>query len=446
MNKLYFFTSEELPDHPHIQNLSQLLLDLRLATRIPILFFVNGEIRGADIPNDVFLPEEIEQPFLSDPSIAHQLYTNAENQPTVQKESDSIYYCTQKYTFEMSDKPSSPEIKEEGASGCAPDIMCILGPLSDKYIAKTDLHAYMRRHHLHNFQNYHIHIASYHEALALISVVTHLITGNMPDTVFHSNPVSQSLALPKDETNLDLFSFQTQNYRSDSRPHFPYLYEQQLLDYIRKGDLESFEKFSSEQLISANANYSIGKIANNDLKQLEYRTVSQIILFARAAIEGGVNPYDAYDISDMLLQKVSSRQTPENYLKVHAECNQKFLSAVKKVHDKESSSRYIEKCKYYISKNLRKPFTIPDIAEYVGLSPNYLGNLFRQHEPCTLKQYIIQERITAAQNMLKYSDYSISDIAHALCFQSQSHFGVLFKKSTGMTPAQFRKVNRPLNF
>ena len=96
--------------------------------------------------------------------------------------------------------------------------------------------------------------------------------------------------------------------------------------------------------------------------------------------------------------------------------------------------------------HLRSPFTISDIADYVGLTPKYLGELFHQYEPCTLKQYIIQERLNAAKNMLKYSDQTIAVIADSLCFQSQSYFGALFKKETGMSPARYRNVNKPQNF
>ena len=40
--------------------------------------------------------------------------------------------------------------------------------------------------------------------------------------------------------------------------------------------------------------------------------------------------------------------------------------------------------------------------------------------------------------MLRFSDYSISQIAGYLGYGSQSYFGAVFKKETGVTPGEYR--------
>jgi hypothetical protein len=72
----------------------------------------------------------------------------------------------------------------------------------------------------------------------------------------------------------------SQNYRLSTEQHLPYLYEQQMLEYVRKGDYEAFEKFAREQLPTSS--YSLGEVSHNNLKQREYYAISQIILFTRA--------------------------------------------------------------------------------------------------------------------------------------------------------------------
>ena len=61
-------------------------------------------------------------------------------------------------------------------------------------------------------------------------------------------------------------------------------------------------------------------------------------------------------------------------------------------------------------------------------------------------QYILRERVFAAANMLKYSDFDIMRIATYFHFQTQSHFGVVFKKYLGMSPAAYRRKNKPVGF
>ena len=55
-----------------------------------------------------------------------------------------------------------------------------------------------------------------------------------------------------------------------------------------------------------------------------------------------------------------------------------------------------------------------------------------------VNQFINETKIKTAQNMLRYSDFSILDISVSLGFSSQSAFSTIFKKVTGMTPKAYR--------
>ncbi|MCR5005683.1 MAG: helix-turn-helix domain-containing protein [Clostridiales bacterium] len=57
----------------------------------------------------------------------------------------------------------------------------------------------------------------------------------------------------------------------------------------------------------------------------------------------------------------------------------------------------------------------------------------------TLKQFIPQEKVEAAKNMLRFSEYPLSEIAHYLGFSSQNYFGAVFLRYTTKTPAQYRR-------
>lgn len=55
--------------------------------------------------------------------------------------------------------------------------------------------------------------------------------------------------------------------------------------------------------------------------------------------------------------------------------------------------------------------------------------------------YIREQKIDMAKNLLKYSDYSMIDIANRLSFSSQSHFIQQFREVVGMTPKKYRDTN-----
>ena len=73
------------------------------------------------------------------------------------------------------------------------------------------------------------------------------------------------------------------------------------------------------------------------------------------------------------------------------------------------------------------------------MNPDYLSHLFSTSENITMIEYIRQEKVRRGENLLKYSDYRVQDIAFYLGFSSQSHFARIFQKTTGMNPNEYRK-------
>ena len=59
----------------------------------------------------------------------------------------------------------------------------------------------------------------------------------------------------------------------------------------------------------------------------------------------------------------------------------------------------------------------------------------------TMREYLIQERVEAARQLLAASDRTIPQIASLLRFCDQSYFTMVFRRQTGMTPGAYRKKN-----
>ena len=54
--------------------------------------------------------------------------------------------------------------------------------------------------------------------------------------------------------------------------------------------------------------------------------------------------------------------------------------------------------------------------------------------------YIRKVKIDKAKNLLRFSDFSMVEIASYLSFSSQSHFIKLFSEETNLTPKKYRKM------
>ena len=340
------------------------------------------------------------------------------------------------------------------------NVHCITGPFTLKKLDSRQKYAYFSTHHMKDYQNNYIPITTVSQAAALMTLIHHTLTGKYetPDLPMDENilqfmkensfqkqpaPVSGHLeenSYRQSRAYFDLHTYQLDNAENNIQ-HHPYKLEQYMMDCIRDGNLEGIKNG-----LAASSDYTMGTMAHTAKKQAEYASVVGVSLLCRAAISGGVNPYEAYDMNDLYLQKISNASDETAYKKILFDSFYGYLTAVKGARSARGKSVHIEKCKDYILRHLHQNFSLNDLAAFLGLNRTYLSELFKKTENQTLTQYVLSQRVMAAANMLKYSDYSISQIASYFCFQTQSHFGAAFKKYTGMTPAAYRRAHKPQGF
>ena len=79
-----------------------------------------------------------------------------------------------------------------------------------------------------------------------------------------------------------------------------------------------------------------------------------------------------------------------------------------------------------------------DLSRLTCLSKSHFIRLFRQEMGCTPLQYIISKKMERAQSRLVTDHIEIKEIAFQLGFSDPSYFNRLFKKSTGITPREYR--------
>jgi two-component system response regulator YesN len=110
-----------------------------------------------------------------------------------------------------------------------------------------------------------------------------------------------------------------------------------------------------------------------------------------------------------------------------------------------TSSKYesvlIDKVKQYINEHICEEFSREDIARSVYLNPAYLSRIFKFETGISLSDYTTELRMKKAKVMLEDSSFTVSSIAEELCYFNFSHFSKMFKKYTGVTPSEYRKMH-----
>ena len=108
----------------------------------------------------------------------------------------------------------------------------------------------------------------------------------------------------------------------------------------------------------------------------------------------------------------------------------------------DSGLSRVEKMACFIAQNYTQKVTVQDIAELVGLHPNYAMNLFQKSFGTTLIHYLTQHRLSHAQRLLTTTDDAITEIALKSGFQSISRFNDVFNHAFSCSPRTYRKHHR----
>ena len=108
------------------------------------------------------------------------------------------------------------------------------------------------------------------------------------------------------------------------------------------------------------------------------------------------------------------------------------------------SDKYTEMLKpvvAYLTYNISQPYNSSILAEMLGVSPTHMCRLFKLAYNCHPCKFAEKIKIDYAKRMLENdTSASISDISHYCGYDNTSYFISLFKKHTGLPPAQYRKI------
>lgn len=81
------------------------------------------------------------------------------------------------------------------------------------------------------------------------------------------------------------------------------------------------------------------------------------------------------------------------------------------------------------------------LSRQVFVTPQYLSRLFQRFLGCSVYEYLMTCRINRAKELLPTAPrMEVQEIAAQTGFSDPSHFIAMFRKNTGRTPLEFRKI------
>lgn len=107
---------------------------------------------------------------------------------------------------------------------------------------------------------------------------------------------------------------------------------------------------------------------------------------------------------------------------------------------KKEAKNVLEQAKQYIQENYYKDISLQDVSDITYVSYNYLSSLFTQNLGINFSMYLSKIRIEKACELLKSPENRISDISEKIGYSNYRYFNYVFKKMTGYTPSEYRRL------
>jgi AraC family transcriptional regulator len=93
----------------------------------------------------------------------------------------------------------------------------------------------------------------------------------------------------------------------------------------------------------------------------------------------------------------------------------------------------------YIKANLTQDVSILDLATLTSMSESHFSRSFKQSVGIAPYQYLMQQRVERAKQLLEQRSFAISTIALDCGFANQTHLTKVFRQMTGLTPKAYQK-------
>ena len=230
-----------------------------------------------------------------------------------------------------------------------------------------------------------------------------------------------------------------QKWLKNKDRHKTWLTEQALMQAVRDGNLNFKQVLANAQGISKGVPVTS---TTDPLRSGKTSAAVFISLCARAAIEGGLSPEEAYSLGDYYIQNAENCR---DYSEIMGCNHDMYMDFIQRVHRKKANPNYspqIQSCCDYIDFHVEEKMRIKTLADRIGYSEYYLSKKFKQETGMTVNEYIRNAKIERAKLLLSTSNHDIDEISEMLHFSSRGYFGEVFLQITGTTPAAYRQENK----
>ena len=152
---------------------------------------------------------------------------------------------------------------------------------------------------------------------------------------------------------------------------------------------------------------------------------------------------------DLVLQIIARHCSPGEALRIakvyllkwHGEGQLPYAALVR---NNDHADSVVKACERILRKHFRESDAIQRTVTQASIAERTLKRRFKTATGATLIEYLQNLRVEEAKHQLESADSSVETICYEVGYEDVSFFRRLFKRLTGMTPSQYRRMFQPI--
>lgn len=130
---------------------------------------------------------------------------------------------------------------------------------------------------------------------------------------------------------------------------------------------------------------------------------------------------------------------PEDLIGCLVNVRDKLQPVSKPAMQHDQTMATIDVVKRYVQENMHQTITLKEISNILHFNSTYLGQKFKRHMKMTFHEYVLQQRMEKAKQLLQETDMRIYEIAHKVGYSEVDWFYKKFKEYVGTSANEYRK-------
>lgn len=223
--------------------------------------------------------------------------------------------------------------------------------------------------------------------------------------------------------------------RLENRYHL----EDELMGAIAEGDRRKLRQL----LDGTDFQISVEPRLSDPVRNLKNYCVILNTLCRKAAQRGGVHPVYLDDLSRTYAARIEELPTTGDAQPLVLQMADRYCLLVQQ-HSLRGASRPVQTAILYVRQHLAEPLNLRTLAQVLHCNASYFSARFKKETGQTVTEFILQERMRLAANLLATTQLQVQTVAQYCGFLDTNYFSRVFRQTAGCSPSEYRKRGQAL--